>query len=402
MERRGWSMHRTCVSAAAVLLAFAAATGPRPAHGAAFPDLYTLTVSPDPSAGDPRTSAIQTAMRRLLERVTGDRGAALDPDLKDMVDDAGRYVRSYATLGGDQDQVGFIASEVNRALESRGRPVWPPERPLTLLWIAVDGGHGERTLLAADGSGTQASPTPEMAALTDDIRKQLNDVRDERGLPIVLPLLDLQDLDHIGFADVWGGFDQRIEQASARYGADAVLVGRVLATDVGTDVQWTLLRGAEQEVTSGESVAEGLEWLADHYAQQYSVVGGVRSLELVVQDVESLADYGRVMSYLGGLSSLQSVDVESLANRVLTLRVAARGDTDVLARSFTLGRVLQPVGGAPTQGTNGGGVQGASDSTADGDSGEGGGAEQHGAGAGGVGAGNTMVVRVLRSGSSPQ
>ncbi len=125
----------------------------------------------------------------------------------------------------------------------------------------------------------------------------------------------------------------------------------MLVTDLGTDVQWTLLRGDEQRVTADQSVSDGLEWLADQYAQEYSVVGGVRTLRMVVQGVDDLDDYGRVMTYLNGLNALQTVDVESLADGVLTLHIAARGDEDVLTRTFTLGRVLQPSTAAGPQGT---------------------------------------------------
>jgi hypothetical protein len=332
-------MHRMCISAAALLLALSS-LAPAPARAITFEDLYTLTVTPEPGAGNRRVAAEQGAMRQLLERVTGDRAAALEPDLASMVENAADYVSSYGTLAGGQIQVGFIASAVNRELEARGRPVWGPERPLTLLWIAVDGGRGERVLLGADASTTELSP--EMAQLTDSIRTELTEVASERGLPVLMPLLDLEDLGAIDSADVWGGFDRRIEQASARYGADAILVGRVLATEFGNNVQWTLLRGAERRAMAGEAVSEGLHWVADQYAQEYSVVGGVRTLRVVVQGVQSLADYGRVMSYLGGLSSLQSIDVESLADDALTLRVAARGDAGVIERTFSIGRVLEP------------------------------------------------------------
>jgi hypothetical protein len=349
-----------------------------PAGAITFQDLYKPTVMPDPAAADRRAAATEAAMRRLLERVTGNRGAGLEPDLQDLVTNAASYVSSYATLDGGLVQVGFLANKIDGALESRGRAVWGPERPLTLVWIAIDGGHGERTLLGADGSSAELGQqplSPEMTALAESTRAAVEDVASERGLPIALPLLDLQDLDAVSFADVWGGFDQRIEEASRRYGADAVLIGRVLVSDVGNSVQWTLLRGASRAVTATEDAAEGLQWTADQYAQEFSVAGGVRNLRVVVEDVESLADYGRVMSYLSGLSSLQAVDVDSLDGDILTLRVAARGDADVIERMFSLGRVLEPADAA-----SGSAVAGP------------------GAGAGGIGAalGAALVFKVAR------
>jgi hypothetical protein len=337
-------MHRRCIGMAPLLLSLSALAA-APAGAITFQDLYRPTVMPDAAAPDRRAAATEAAMRRLLERVTGSRGAGLEPDLQDLVTNASSYVSSYATLDGGLVQVGFQPNKINSALESRGRAVWGPERPLTLVWVAIDGGRGERTLLGADASSAELSPeppSPEMAMLTESVRAAIEDVASERGLPIALPLLDLQDLGAVSFADIWGGFDQRIEEASERYGADAVLVGRVLVSDVGHNVQWTLLRGASRAVTATNDAAEGLQWAADQFAQEFSVVGGVRNLRVVVEDVESLADYGRVMSYLGGLSSLQSVDVDSLDGDILTLHVAARGDADVLERMFSLGRVLEP------------------------------------------------------------
>jgi hypothetical protein len=53
------------------------------------------------------------------------------------------------------------------------------------------------------------------------------------------------------------------------------------------------------------------------------------------------------MSYLEKLSALQSVDVESLERGTLTVRVAARGDAQVLQRVLALGGVLRPDAAAP-------------------------------------------------------
>ena len=56
--------------------------------------------------------------------------------------------------------------------------------------------------------------------------------------------------------------------------------------------------------------------------------------------VESLDDYGRVMSYLQSLSVLQSVQLEQLVGTEMTLRVEARGGALVLNRVLALGDVL--------------------------------------------------------------
>ncbi len=97
----------------------------------------------------------------------------------------------------------------------------------------------------------------------------------------------------------------------------------------------------------GTAVRDGLDAVADQYASELSVVGGATTSRLRVLDVATPADYGRVMSYLEKVSSLQSVDVESLERGTLTVRVAARGDARVLQRVLALGGVLRPDSAAP-------------------------------------------------------
>jgi hypothetical protein len=48
------------------------------------------------------------------------------------------------------------------------------------------------------------------------------------------------------------------------------------------------------------------------------------------------------MSYLERQSVLERVDVESFGDGTLNLRVAARGDAQVLERVLALGNVLRP------------------------------------------------------------
>jgi hypothetical protein len=267
--------------------------------------------------------------------------------LQPLLTDAGRYLSSYGSDRQSQPQVGFIGGQVEQALTALGMPVWGPERPLTLLWVAADDGLGGRALLGANDTGdSEGARSPAMATLLNTLRADLVAVADERGLPIALPLLDLEDLGGVTFADVWGGFEDRVTAASQRYRADAVLIGRVRPGVTGHEVQWLFLRGTERRALVGGALRDGLDAAADAYAAELSTIGAASATLIRVLDVASSADYGRVMSYLEQQSVLQAVDVEGLANGVLDLRVAARGDARVLERILALGGVLRPAASA--------------------------------------------------------
>jgi hypothetical protein len=339
MGSGSWPLLRG-LSAAAVLFC---ALSAHSAGAVTVANLYRVTVIPDPTAADRRSAAIRAAMARLLIRVTGNRNAPLDPDLQSMMTDSGRYLNSYGLDRQGQAQVGFIPSQVEQALTALQKPVWGPERPLTLLWIAVDDGAGGRALLGANDTpqlGTES--TPQMAELLARLRKELTLVADERGLPVQLPLLDLEDLGAVTFADVWGGFEDRIVAASQRYRADAVLIGRVRPDVGGDEVQWLLVVGGQRQPLIGFELRDGLDAAADRFAQQFATVGGMGAAAITVLNVRTSADYARVISYLERQSVLASVDVDSFENGVLNLHVIARGDAGVLERILSLGNVLRP------------------------------------------------------------
>jgi hypothetical protein len=314
------------------------------AHGTAdaarFPDLYRVTVPPDPAAPDARAAAEKAAFARLLVRITGNRAAGTDPQLAALIENARAYENSYGLDRQGRAQVGFSASRVDQALTQLNFPVWGAERPLTLVWIAVDDGAGGRGLLGAND--LPADLTPATLALLQTIRTDLATAADERGLPLALPLLDLEDLGAVTFTDVWGGFEDRVGLASARYRADAVLIGRVRPGLIGQEVDWLLLKDGQRQGIAGIALRDGIDAVADLYAQELSFVGGASLARITVLDVATSADYGRVLSYLETLSVLQNVDVESLDRGVLSLKVAARGDARVIERVLALGGVLSP------------------------------------------------------------
>ena len=329
-------------AATALLLAAQVAVSPV-ASAATVQGLYSVTVPRDPAATDQRTAAVQAAMAGLLIRVTGSRTAALDLVAQPLLAAPNQYLMSYVELQGGSRRVEFRRAPLESALTALGMRVWGPERPLTLLWVAVDDGAGGRALLGANETtepGVGATPT--VTAMLETVREEIVAAAEERGLPIALPLLDLEDRSAVEFLDVWGGFEDRILAASARYRADAVLIGSVRPGLFGNEVEWLFVNGSERSRLPPAAVRDGLDAAADRYAADLGTVGGASLTLLTVHDVQTSADYGRVMSYLEQQSVLERVDVESFGNGTLVLRVAARGDALVLGRVLALGGVLRP------------------------------------------------------------
>ena len=338
-----------------VLVAAFASVG----RAATFPELYTVSVVPDPAATNVRAAAVQHAMTVLLTRITGRRDPASQEETAGLIRNANDYVTSYQSAT-DEVRVGFSRSGVNDALTSLNLPIWGAERPSTLVWIAADLGGGQRTEIMADTVtptrragevlGVAAFPLAENAQATfDGILDELITAADERGLPIVFPLLDAVDRMQVRFADVWGGFDEFVARAAERYPVDAVLIGRVAVTTFGLEVRWTLLRGERRESAVTADVRSGMDWLADGFAAQFTTVGGTRLTRVTIRGIESHADFGRVFEYLQSVSVIDGASVipESWSQGSLVVGLAARGDDETLRQYLELDGVLRavPAGG---------------------------------------------------------
>ena len=318
---------------------------------AIFPDLYTVSVAPDANARDSRADVIRRGMGLLLTRITGRQQAAAYPELRELINNAERYLTEYAP-GREETRVGFNRAQVNRALTELGMPIWGDERPSTLLWLASDLGNGERAELMANQDGGPAGDSrtglpsgalsDEAAAVFEEVAEEILRAADERGLPIVLPQLDETDREHVRFADVWGGFDPFVERAAERYGVDAIVIARVSVLETGPRVDFTVIQGERREMLAPPRPRDGVDWLADEFASRYTTIGDARLTWLTVRDIAEPRDLSRVLDYLESVSIIQMVDVESLTESELLLRVTTRGDDQQLSSYLELdGRLMQ-------------------------------------------------------------
>lgn len=303
--------------------------------------LYEVVIEQDDLAENPRTDAIQRAMAEVLVRVTGSRDAAGAAELQPIIASAERrFLNSYAILEDSAVQVGFIGGAVERALEQLNWPVWGEERPATLLWIAVEDTYDGRTVLATGEADTGFEHEAPLAMLLSDMREALAQTAALRGLPYMLPVMDLTDIAAVDFADIWDVDLDALNQASLRYEVDAIAVARVRTSEFGMSVEWMMPTSEGRRLLLGNTLEDGVDWLADQYAGQFGVVGGLRPIQLRISGVLSLRDYGAVMSYLDSISVLERIDVRSYHNGLLTLQASSRGDDAIVARVLGLSNVL--------------------------------------------------------------
>lgn len=329
-----------CLTALALLAASA------PASAVPVRGLYEASVPVPDQSPQQREPALRRALETVLVRVTGQRHPPVGAN---VLDRATMLVQGY---GYEKEPDGkglrlraqFDPRAIDAALRALGVPVWGVNRLSHVVWIALrDDGQG-RALLDANGVAARA---PAVAATAE-----------ARGLPFVYPQLDAAERKLATFNDVWAGNFAGIQGASRTYNANLMLIGRVGRQGAGWVGRWTVLNhaGASEEWTVAletldEVLAAGIHELADRQAQRFSTqTGSVRELRLLVAGVDSLDDYGRVLTYVRGLNPVRGAQVESVRGGEVTLRLQVEGDPELLSRVIVAGRTLRRSESGATEG----------------------------------------------------
>ena len=318
--------------------------------------LYQAGVPVAGTGVEARNQAIGEAVKSVVVKVSGRRNAGDDTALKALAGEAPALVQQYRyeTSTGSEDtaerrlQVRFDESSLRQAMGKYGIPVWAGTRPSTLLWLGIDSSKGRRFLQAETDS-----------TVTDALQR----AAEQRGLPLLFPLLDMEDFSRVSPSDLWGGFDERLEQASSRYDADLILVGRLGKTGSGWQVQWRLLdpqgnqEWRSQAADAGLAATAGLQEAADRIAQRYAptamaVAGDTTLVQVLgVRDLQTLKSVETLFSSLDAVqaSALTRVEPDSIW---LSLNLA--GAPDAVARGATLGGTLTLAPARPEPPTTGG------------------------------------------------
>lgn len=331
----------------AAVCALALALVVAPARAVVLDSVYAAEVDMPDRGG--LNAAFDEALGQVLIKVTGVPALGTAAARRSLVSDSAALVRKYSTEADNRVRVEFNGPALQAALDQAGQPVWGADRPLLALWYAVDEGNGRRVVLPAAAESGEAMLTK--------LRTRLLESADARGLPVVLPLVDAEDLGQVSFADLWGNFREPLERASRRYGADGILLGRSrsLAPDARR-VRWTLTTRTDQFAWEG-SVADGPAQAASYLAQSLATYANAAdTLRLMVTGVDNLSRYGQVRKHLLALNVVAGAAVARVEEDRVEFDLVVRGDAARLQQALDAGRLLsraeaQSVPAAPGPGT---------------------------------------------------
>jgi hypothetical protein len=305
-------------------------------------DLYESEVAVSGQGRTERHKAVRTALAEVLIKVSGNEQVALLPGIPELLGRSQQFLQQYryrtetigaGEVGTTEPQqwlwIRFNQAGLDKALREINVPIWGRSRPRTLLWLAVEQ-QGQRRLLG----GSEGAEL--LATITGQAKR--------RGIPLVLPLLDLEDQQRIKASDVWLNFQDNIINASARYPSEAILVGRLLDRGNGRwQGRWSLNLDGQMYDWSHTSrletvLAYGIQGTASALAERFVRVstGVPGELRILVKDIYNLADFARSERYLHALDTVTEVHAGQIDRDRVLFAVKTRGDRQALLEAVRL------------------------------------------------------------------
>ena len=248
-------------------------------------DLYQVTVVVDSQTRVQREQAIKKALQGVFLKIGGKKSVLKHKLLLQALKKSSVYVNQYRYQRKIDELslvVTFNENKVNQLFKDADLALWGSLRPQVLLWL-IDEQGASRRIIAYDANTL--------------ITESINDFSMQRGLPIVMPLMDLTDSEQVVLSDFWGYFPEQIQQASSRYFADTVIVMRISDSslvierseeliDTAKDVTCGLL--CEQKITN---TPRALDWKVYTqgalYTQHYE---GVDKVSLITQGLSDITE----------------------------------------------------------------------------------------------------------------
>ena len=235
----------------------------------------------------------------------------LDTERRGLIDNASSGADASLAVRFD-----FQPAAIKQLARDAQLPTWWSRRPLTMVWMVLDEPSGRKVVDHSAG----------------ELRSELDARAKQRGLPTMLPLMDLQDSVQVNSAVVWGKFTDVLDQASQRYMASQYLLGRFSVQEILGQRLYTgewLVRSGDGEssqylrgVDRDNLVRTGIDMATRHVLDQHLVFTDTpRQHSLVVRGIDGLRAYAGLLDYLRSLEFIDSVMLLGLQADTLTLRV---------------------------------------------------------------------------------
>ncbi|MBK6289985.1 MAG: DUF2066 domain-containing protein [Gammaproteobacteria bacterium] len=333
---------------AMLLVQFALVAFAEPVSG-----LYEAEVAVADQEPATRNAAARTGFAMVLVKVSGSAQVLQNPVVSAALADGPSLLQQFYFRRSDLPprdnatapelllHMSYAPAAVLEILRRAGEPQLSPNRPGTLLWLALDEGAGPR-IVSPETDGTVAGWL------------RMDGAR--RGIPLLFPALDLEDSLAVSVEQVAALDASVLVPASQRYGADAIVIGHLVRA---IDGQW---QGEWQQQIDGETVfgqataasvdalgAQLVDALAETLAQRYAVRPDPEhagQLRIRIDGVGSFAGYWQLSGMLRELASVRRFQLALVDRDTLFFDLSSDASIESIEKELSLLRSLHQEGAA--------------------------------------------------------
>ncbi len=311
-------------------------------------NLYTIELPVADQTTSLRLEAFTEAFKRVVVKASGSDDALQSPAFARPIERSSRYVKQFSyVVRENQDEqdieadllylrVDFDQRLIESLLRDNGFPVWGRERPGSLLVISYDVNETIKMV--------SSDTTPEIIDMLDNAALT-------RGLPVLFPLMDLEDISLVRVGDVISRQFEKINIMASRYTPDVLVVGQIVGrSGKGWEGDWEV-RFLEQlfkwryKDSSKEAVIDQMvKHLTRILALEYALEDNKsldQELLMSVSAMSGINNLIKVQQYLQSLNVVESVRVSLIDKDMVTYRVGLRNDVEDLQRLIEFGEVLE-------------------------------------------------------------
>ena len=308
-----------------------------PSFATEVKDLYRAKADLLSQSKTDKDNAISTAMEKVLTKIAGNKEFLSNPIIQKELEQHSRYMTrfNFSREDGVNKLVAtFDENKIKKIFMDNNIPLWGSLRPLVLVWIV---NH--------DGSVKTIVSESESSQLHDDVFA----AAEEKGLPIVLPLMDLTDTQNIQVSDLWGRFITPIKNASERYTPEKIAIIRMTQQAnvlQSKQVDWYMFDTNNNNVETGTNIQgddesqllqQVITDITENIASTYALSTDISHEMLIeVDGINSLTTYVDVTRFLDKLSAVTDVQLVKAKGSVRTFKLAFMGTQESLFNTLSL------------------------------------------------------------------
>ncbi|MXW52568.1 MAG: DUF2066 domain-containing protein [Gammaproteobacteria bacterium] len=265
-------------------------------------------------------NAIQRALKICLMRVSGLDEIEESDVIRSALEEPSAYLLQYRfetvtdPTGNEKDvlEANFDKKLIMELTQRARLPIWPADRPSILMWMSIRSASSSSMLRTGNSEGVR-------------IAQRARD----RGVELVLPLMDLTDRQLLNASSIDGKFWLDVREASARYSAEltlAVSSHQNIFGDARLYVTvWFQDHRESWIIDKVESEAAGivaLDHAVDFLTDRFSIDRAIQHiLSIEVSNIDTIHSYSELLRYLERQEFIDRLEVASYHDGVIELEI---------------------------------------------------------------------------------